>query len=142
MVSTQHSRTLDSNRPRLRRQQFAAGDVIIRQDAPSDYFYIIVSGEVDVVREESDGAELHVTSLGKSAYFGEIGLLQGAPRTATVRARTAVDVIVMDRQAFQSWLEHSPKSYKTVEQAAYHRRQDTSRVSLAHVLGRLRASRT
>jgi cytochrome P450/CRP-like cAMP-binding protein len=90
---------------------FAPGTDIVRQGGASDRFYLIVRGEVDVVNEHPDGRERLVCSLGGGDYFGEIGILQDRPRTATVRAGPGpVEVLALDREAFLALLAESPSS--------------------------------
>jgi len=79
------------------------GDVIIKQGNAADAFFVIVSGSVDVFKERKDG-RAHLRTLEPGAYMGEIGILQGQPRTATCEAKTAVDVIRIERDAFVSLL--------------------------------------
>jgi CRP-like cAMP-binding protein len=69
-------------------RHFAAGERILQQDAPGEAFYVICEGQVVVRREE--GAEvLQLARLSEGDFFGEMALLSGAPRVASVDA--AVD---------------------------------------------------
>ena len=78
-------------------------DVIIQQGAVADAFFVIVSGTVSVFKE--NGTErTHLRDLGPGGYMGEIGILQGRPRSATCVAKTAVDVISIGRQQFVAML--------------------------------------
>jgi MFS family permease len=72
-----------------------AGDEIVRQGEPGDRFYIVAAGEVDV-RVDARALE----PLRAGAFFGEIALLRDIPRTATVTARTDVDLLALDRDEF------------------------------------------
>jgi CRP-like cAMP-binding protein len=80
----------------------APGTTIIRQGDPPDKFYIILKGEVEVVREQSGRDARRLARLTEGNYFGEIGLLQGIPRIATVRTRDEEEVLLMalDREEF------------------------------------------
>ncbi|MCA9970458.1 MAG: cyclic nucleotide-binding domain-containing protein [Anaerolineales bacterium] len=127
--------------PVVTRKTFAPGETIIRQDTAAQHFFIILTGEVDVVRQESVGSELFITRLGPGDYFGEIGLLEETPRTATVRAYTAVTVLRLDQAGFLRWLTLSPTAPAAVQNVAFERRQDTSRRALRHVLNHVAASR-
>ena len=68
---------------------------IVREGDPGDRFYILVEGDTDVCR---DGMPITVRSA--PDYFGEIALLHDVPRTATVRARTAVRLFALAREDF------------------------------------------
>ena len=65
--------------------EYKAGQVIFRQGYPADNAYIIKSGRVEVYKESTQGEE-HVTFLGVGQMFGEYGVLDDAPRSASVRA--------------------------------------------------------
>ena len=79
----------------------AFGDVIIRQGAPADEFFVLVSGRARVVQREADGEETVLSTLHPGEVFGEIALLEGRTRTATVRASSDVTVLRMDRGTFE-----------------------------------------
>jgi MFS family permease len=64
------------------------GDPIVRQGEPADRFYVIVDGQFQVSQEEAGSPPSQVRTLGRDDVFGEIGLLTGAPRTASVTAAT------------------------------------------------------
>jgi CRP-like cAMP-binding protein len=66
-------------------RHFAAGERILQQDAPGEAFYVICEGQVAVRREEG-GAVLQLAHLTEGDFFGEMALLSGAPRVASVDA--------------------------------------------------------
>src|SRR5712692_1526731 len=90
---------------------FEPGDFIIRQGDVGDQFYVIVSGEVDVIKELPNGQKAHLAKLSKGEYFGESALLTGRRRNATVQASTRVDLMCMGRDEFNNlagaWLKFS-----------------------------------
>jgi CRP-like cAMP-binding protein len=59
---------------------------VVRRGDRADRFFIITRGEAQVVLERPDGAPVQVATLRAGEYFGEIALLRGGRRTATVRA--------------------------------------------------------
>jgi cytochrome P450/CRP-like cAMP-binding protein len=85
---------------------FEPGQTIITEGTEADAFYIIASGSVDVFKRMDEG-EVHVARLERGQYFGETGLLQNIPRTATVRAASEAPVTVMmlGREAFLDVVE-------------------------------------
>jgi putative ABC transport system ATP-binding protein len=68
------------------RFQYQPGQVVFEQGAPSDLVYIVEDGQVEIVRQRTDGAEEPVALLGPGRYFGELGPLFGLRRSATARA--------------------------------------------------------
>ena len=85
---------------RAAHRTFAAGEVIVREGDAADAFYIILAGSADVTRL-ADGTPQPLARLGESQFFGEIGLLQDIPRTATVIAGAdGVEVLVLGRAEF------------------------------------------
>jgi len=90
----------DALMSRLRTMQVGAGEVIVRQGAPADKFFIVVQGEVEVVREEQ-GQSRRLATLGSGQFFGEIAILRDTPRTATVKAVGPTTLLAMERDTFQ-----------------------------------------
>jgi len=84
----------------LARAHYRKGDVIVRQGQIGDHFYIIESGQVEIIREEPGEAPKSLGIRGAGTSFGEIALLKEVPRTATVRCLTPVDVVKFARQDF------------------------------------------
>jgi signal-transduction protein with cAMP-binding, CBS, and nucleotidyltransferase domain len=86
---------------RLERVHAQGGEVIARQGAPADKFIIVVDGELEVSRE-SDGGTETVATLRPGEFFGDIAILRDSPRSATLRATTAVTLLKMDRDEFRT----------------------------------------
>ena len=82
---------------------FAAGDDLVRQGEPGTAFFIIVSGRARVNR---DGITLR--ELGPGDFLGEIALVDGSPRTATVAALEPVGAVTVQRADFLDLLERLP----------------------------------
>jgi putative ABC transport system ATP-binding protein len=62
------------------------GQYLFRQGDPSDLVYVVASGEVEILREKSDGTQEHLAVIGEGSYFGELGPMLNLPRSASVRA--------------------------------------------------------
>src|SRR4029077_16601172 len=71
----------------------AAGQVIIREGDPGRSFFIIVEGKVRIYKSGADGNEITLAHLGEGAFFGEMALLSGAPRTAHVIAEEDTEIL-------------------------------------------------
>ena len=71
------------------------------------WLYLIVSGEADVWSEDN-GARTHIATLGAGSVFGEMGMMTGEPRRATVTAKTDIDCFRLDKEAFESILRARP----------------------------------
>jgi len=96
----------------ISRVHYQEGEVIYRQGGLARNFYIILSGEVQVLRQQ-DGEEIAVGTLGPGEHFGEVSLLQGVRHTASVRALTPVDLLVMNGADFSA-LAASSRSFGEV----------------------------
>ncbi len=92
---------------RARVAPFFPGDTILRQGEPGDSLYIVDHGRVEVVVSQNGRTE-KVAELGPSAFVGEMGLMTGAERSATVIAIEPSHCFVIDRAAFRATLERNP----------------------------------
>ena len=88
-----------------------AGGVVIREGEPGDHFYLIRDGRVSVTK-----GDRRVAELGPGEYFGEIALLRDVPRTATVTAVDAVDLLALERTVFLSGVTGSAPSQARIDE--------------------------
>jgi small-conductance mechanosensitive channel len=109
---------------RLQYAPFAHGDVITKQGKTSHWLYIIVSGEAEIVHEKPDGTRLRVGTVESGGFFGEMGLLTGAPRTATVIATADVECYRLDKAAFQGLLTSRPQLAEDISRIVAERKHD------------------
>jgi len=79
-----------------------AGEVVIREGDVADRFYVIVAGRFRVTQDIADGIQRRLREMGPNEVFGEIGLLRGSPRTATVTSIEDGLLLALDRDAFLS----------------------------------------
>jgi len=101
-------------------QTYAAGEIIMEQGDTSDNFYILVEGDVEVLGNNGEQVDI----LHAGSYFGEMGLVKGDRRSATVRTLTNVQVIIFDRNMFGAWMEKSPFSQTSILQTVEKRYQE------------------
>lgn len=106
-------------------EHFHKGEVIVQAGEPADKFYIIIEGFVAVSQVQPDGRELIINQQTSGDYFGEIGLLDGGPRLATVTALTDVKALCFDRETFKNWMSKSPDIKGELEKEAARRRKNT-----------------
>ncbi|MFI5335724.1 MAG: FAD-dependent oxidoreductase [Opitutales bacterium] len=86
---------------RVTHAHYEAGDWVFRQGEPPTSFYVIEQGEVEVLRVSADHPEGEVLAvLGPGNFFGEGALLNNQPRSASIRARSATEVVIMGRNVF------------------------------------------
>jgi cAMP-dependent protein kinase regulator len=101
---------------RIAHQQYAAGQDIVRQGEPSDAFYVLIRGACEVICRTPGGQDVAVAQLVQGDFFGEMGLLLGVPRTATVRAApdNDVEVLALDADGFRSLIKDSSLAHEEI----------------------------
>jgi small-conductance mechanosensitive channel/CRP-like cAMP-binding protein len=109
--------------PHLRYAPFVAGDVMTRQGAVAHWLYLVISGEAEVTAEGS-GGRIHIGKLGAGDIFGEMGMLTGAPRTATVTARTDTTCYRLDKAGFESIIRGRPDILEAMSRVLAARRAE------------------
>jgi ATP-binding cassette subfamily B protein len=102
------------------------GEIVIREGEEASEFYIVVRGSLEVWATGPTGQNQHVSVEEDGDFFGEIGLLHGVPRTATVRALTQSLVLVLPRGAFERLMQTAPDLRGVVEQLATRRLERAS----------------
>ena len=96
---------------------YEPGEQVFEEGDAGDSLFMILSGEVEVLKR-FDGKEVVVGTLGPGEYFGEMALLGPHPRSATIRARTAMDVLVLPRADFSALTGSLPEFRKGFEEIA------------------------
>jgi small-conductance mechanosensitive channel/CRP-like cAMP-binding protein len=92
---------------RLETQMFAPGETICRQGESGETFYIIKNGQVEISAYDGQGHVTPLRTMGIGDFFGEMSLLTGAPRSATVTALKETDVLVIDKEDMRCMLEEN-----------------------------------
>jgi CRP/FNR family transcriptional regulator, cyclic AMP receptor protein len=83
------------------------GEVIVREGARELYMCFVLAGSVDVLKNTATG-EMKIVTLGKGQVFGEMGLIEGEARSATVVAATETILMVLDHDGFLQFAEEHP----------------------------------
>ncbi len=103
---------------------FELGQVVVREGDPGEALYLIRKGQVEVstIRE---GKRIELARLGPGACFGEVALLSGRPRTATVVALEPCTMLCFPKQQIEEILDAYPKVRKLLESIVLGRARDT-----------------
>jgi hypothetical protein len=96
---------------------FAAGRAIVSEGDPADALYVILEGSVGVTAHGETGAEQRLRTMGPETYFGEIGLLERIPRTATVTAEAPTRCYRIEGDEFLAALTTTPPATSLLEGA-------------------------
>jgi ATP-binding cassette subfamily B protein len=116
-------------------ETFQPGREIVRQNDPGDKFYIIARGKVEVWRtEEQSGNTKRVAVLHDGDFFGEITLITGFPRTATVRTVTVCTCISLERGQFNRMMDRFPELRRQLSEVAVRRLRESSKALDASAL--------
>jgi small-conductance mechanosensitive channel/CRP-like cAMP-binding protein len=112
----------------MRLAPFGRGEVITRQNAAAHWLYVLTKGEVEVRIRADNGVEKIVTRLSAPNVFGEMGVVTGEPRSASVIALTEVECYRLDKEAFQRILKARPHIMDSVSGVMARRRVELATV--------------
>ena len=100
---------LDTLAKSTKLRQFAPGDLLIKEGDDATAFFVLCSGDAEVVKglEPKDGRVIASLSVGD--FFGEMALLDGFPRAATVKATGACECLVLTRWDFLALVRTNPE---------------------------------
>jgi thioredoxin reductase (NADPH) len=118
------SATLEREVERMQIRRFLAGQTIIREGDPANSFFILTRGAASV-RQNGPQGETEISTLKAGDYFGEIGLLSGGVRMATVRATAPSEVLELDAEGFRDLVESSQLTKDRLESKVEHRLAST-----------------
>ena len=89
------------------RRNVPRGAIVIVEGDPTDSLYIVISGRLKVMMSDAEGKEVILAMLGPGEYFGEMGLIDDSPRSATVMAVEPCELIALAKRDFKRCLvEH------------------------------------
>jgi CRP/FNR family cyclic AMP-dependent transcriptional regulator len=129
----------------LNEKAFQKGDIILMEDDESNQtLFIIAKGEVKVVLTAEDGREAILASLKEGEFFGEMALLDGEPRAATVRAVETSRLLTLRREDFLLAMKKQPELSLTLLAEMSRRLRKSNRqissLALMRVYGRVAAT--
>lgn len=108
-------------------EPFGEGEIIVRQHEDGDSLYLIARGACEVLVEGPSREMKQVAVLKKGDFFGEMSLLTGEPRTATVRAMADTEVIMIQKEVFSEILSANSGISEYLGQVLAERQQQLSR---------------
>lgn len=98
--------------------KYGVGEIIFREGAPGDAWYALYSGEVEVLKH-SDSGEKTIKTLDPGSCFGEIAVLDGLPRSATIRATKDTVVLLVPLDKFKELIDNDHLiAYKLIRHMA------------------------
>ncbi len=126
----------------LKMVPLASGDIVTRQGEPSDSLYILARGQVAIFRdgEQRQGRKL-LAKLTAPAFFGEMGLLTGQARTATILAESEVLCYQLDKHGFEAIIQARPELAEAMSRTVA-ARQAANDATLASLSAEARAQAT
>jgi CRP/FNR family cyclic AMP-dependent transcriptional regulator len=89
-------------------RKFRRGEVIFHQGDPGDALFIVAQGRVKISLPSDGGEEAILATLRSGDFFGELALLDGAPRSATATALDPAETLVVPRERFREAIETVP----------------------------------
>ena len=92
------------------------GDVIITEGEPGTSMYIVASGEVKVYTKARGGENIYLAKLGAGDFFGEVSVLTGKPRTATITASQPAALLRLDKTKLDGILSSYPGIRRVLDQ--------------------------
>ncbi|MEW6279845.1 MAG: peptidase domain-containing ABC transporter [Candidatus Eremiobacterota bacterium] len=119
LMTTLSARQIQAFLGRLEESSYGPGDYVFREGDPGNAFYIVRKGAVEIVRER-DGQTVRLRELREGAFFGELALLYGGERTASVRCLGPTEVFRLDRADFDRLVEEAPEVKEQILEAISH----------------------
>lgn len=125
----------------IRRRRYRRGEVIFQKDDPGHALFIVEEGAVRIYLPGLQGADLTLALLGRGHFFGDLSLLDGAPRSASAAAAEDATLLVLDRSDFVQLIASRPRATLAVLAVVARRLRETdemaSDLAFMNVSGRL-----
>ena len=122
-----HPQMLEATR-QAKKQEVGAGEMILQQGAPVENFFMIVSGEVDIIVTNKASKEIRLARFGQGQFFGEVELTQGGHSIANARgAESGARLALLPKEIFYKLIDDSPLTRHTIHEVAETRRAENRR---------------
>ncbi|TRX01612.1 mechanosensitive ion channel family protein [Candidatus Methylobacter oryzae] len=122
LFNTLHDDELAEIAEQLVYAPFVKGDILMHQGEVAHWLYIIISGVTDIFLELPDGGRRLIDTTHGSCFLGEMGLMTGDPRSATVIAQSEVLAYRLNKNSFQKILDKRPELAVEISNLLAHRR--------------------
>jgi CRP/FNR family cyclic AMP-dependent transcriptional regulator len=125
----------------LSRRSAPRGSMIVAEGDPVDSLYIVISGRLKVMMGEADGKEVILAIIGPGEFFGEMGLIDDGPRSASVVAIEPCELLLVTRRIFRKCLVENPEVAMAVLRVVVRRLREADRkigsLAMLDVYGRV-----
>lgn len=123
------------------RRNYPRGRTIVAEGEPSQSLYILLSGRAKVQRSDSEGKEVILAVLSAGDWFGEMSMIDDAPRSASVITLESCDFMSIDKASFKAILAQSPEVCMAIMRQLVARLREADRkietLALLDVYGRV-----
>ncbi|MEM7350677.1 MAG: cyclic nucleotide-binding domain-containing protein [Acidobacteriota bacterium] len=100
---------------------FEAGEIIVSESEPGDSLFVVAAGMVRIYARNASGHNHQVRLLEEGEFFGEISLLSGKPRTATITAAMPTEILELDRETLDSIVVQHPQVPRVIREVSERR---------------------
>ena len=125
----------------IMRRAAPRGTAVLREGGPADCLYVVVSGRLKVLMGEADGKETILSIIGPGEFFGEMSLIDDNPRSATVIAIEACELLALTRRDFRRCLVENSNLAMAVMRVLVRRLREADRkigsLAMLDVYGRV-----
>ena len=125
----------------VQRRSAPRGSEVVHEGDPADSLYVVVSGRLKVMMGEADGKETILSIIGPGEFFGEMGLIDDNPRSATVIAIEPCELLALGRRDFRKTLVENPDLAMAVMRVLVRRLREADRkigsLAMLDVYGRV-----
>jgi hypothetical protein len=118
----------------LNLRKFEAGEILVTEGEPGASLFVLTTGLATAYVRNASGSNSKVRDLGVGAFFGEVSLLKGVPRTATITAATRTELLEIDRDTLNAISQRQPRVW-TVLKEFYDQRANSTLEVAARAMG-------
>ena len=96
-------------------ERFSEGDIVITEGEQGSSLYVVVSGSVKVYTRGQRGESMYLAQLSEGDFFGEVSVLTGKPRTATITASEPTELLRLDKETLDTIVPQHPRVKSILE---------------------------